>query len=809
VAIVSGIVTAPLSVALYNADGSFRSPHYLITIGLPAFGATAAKTLYFGSPAYLGPDGQYWEEGIAEVGQINAGGAWLSSKWNPADLDIVLLDKKVTGQTVSQKLSNLFRTHEWVGATVLVQIAFDNTVSASDYRTIFKGRVEDWRDMDATGVLLYCAQDRNWSKAIPPNRVAKADFPYAPQNVHGTPRPILFGDWTQNASTIPTVSSGYETAQAGVARGAFPVLIVEQESASGGLTTPKVMLSDWDLHTDPVRLMYYEPALDVMAYSLTAPTITGTGPVYAQLASYQFYAFAAAIENETGGTTTALNWQELIRTDKPYTLDGCCTLHYDNSQRVLQLLMPDIQELGTFVGAQAYIWYNKNASAGTHPRFGVKNSTTVDGLQDFAAGATTPSSDTVPNGFTAINVGPTATGGTNSITGWADIKTTKLYADVRAATQIVQIFRFGLNILYKPFGRIVRPGVSRHGFGPGDSGARLGKEGRKTKNPFINFRSSTQDVTTFDTPLYAYGKGLMDSGHLSGAANGYYTGTSGALIDNPVELAHWALRELGGVSATEIENTTGIHGSFYDAAADIAGVKVTGQIAKDQPVEAFLEELGEQTLTWYFRKTTDPLAKFAAINWSTGADQNYRDLSDLIDFNAAGSFVERGSFKVGRTARSQVANVVRVNYDYDPRTRSFGDQVFVSPEDSRVYSFGAFTTDGSREASAITSDARYGRREITLNLTMVRDPFSATYVLTQMFDWRINPRVEVRFNTFMNALDLERGHIFRMGSDWNTFMPYPKAGSNGSWASKNFQVFSVTKLRSLPMRYAVVAIETL
>ena len=36
---------------------------------------------------------------------------------------------------------------------------------------------------------------------------------------------------------------------------------------------------------------------------------------------------------------------------------------------------------------------------------------------------------------------------------------------------------------------------------------------------------------------------------------------------------------------------------------------------------------------------------------------------------------------------------------------------------------------------------------------------------------------------------------------------YPKPGSSGSWASRAFQVFSVTRLRSLPTQYAVKAIE--
>lgn len=807
-AISSGLYSAPLSVLLYNADGSFRTPYYLVTIELPAFGANPATTLHLSSPGYTGPDGQPWDDAIGQVGQVNASGAWLTPRWNPADLDIIVLDKRITGQAVGETLSDLLAAYDFVGAPVLVQIAFENTVSVTDYATVFQGRIVEWRDLNAVRFTLYCEQDRTWSQTIPKRKIDKADFPYAPTDSIGLPRPIIVGDWNTGSRDIPNLSSGFESAQAGVARAAYPVVIVEQESATGGLTTPKVMVSDYDMHTDPTRLLLYERALDTFAYSVDAPTITGTGPTYAQLASYQFYVPILATDNNTG-TTTAANWQELIRKDKPYTLDGRCTLNFDSGYKVLSLLMPEISELGTFVGAQVFVWYAKNATTGTptvtKPRFGVKQPINGDGLADFPDAATSPTSDTIPRGFSAVNVGPAATGGSDSIQGWDDIQNAILYADVGLATQAVEIHRLALVVLYRPNARIIRSGVRRTSI-DASKFPRAGHSGFRTRmNPF-DYSNSTPDLESFDAPLYAYGKGVPDSGHASGAADGHYTGTSGAVIEHPADVAHWSLRELGGTTA--ITTTASEFGSFTDARTALSAYKMKAQISQEQDVESFIEDIGKEFLVWIFRRTTDPASPFVCIPWTEGAAQDYRSASDLVTFNREGAYVLRDSLRVSRTPTSSVANLVRVNFDYDPRAKTFGEQVYITDTESRVYfAFGLWTTDGTREAEAVSSVARHGRKELTMNLKWVRDPATASNILRRLFDWRIEPRVVVKFISYLNAVDLERGHVIQMGSDWDSFLPYPKAGSNGSWSGKNLRVFSVVKLAGLPVQHEITAIE--
>lgn len=815
-AVTSSIVSSRLSVALYNADGSFRSPVFLVRIDLSAYGGNPARTLYLSTPGYVGPDGQLWDDAVVEVGQLNAGGTWLTSKWNPADIDLQLIDKRVTGQAVDETLHDMFRAYEFVGAPVRVMIAFSNTVDVSDYRTIFYGRIEEWREMNATSITVYCAQDRLWSKSLPPNKVDKTTYPYAPNDVMGTPRPILVGDWYTGVNEIPGAGAAYQTWLAGVTRGAFPTLPVELESAAGGATAPKVMLSDKGMGTKPDGLLYYESQLGGYAHSYTTLTTSGTGPVYGQLADYQFRGVVLPIEVDA--TTTATNAQELLRRDKPYTLEGRATLDFDAGKKVIRLLLPDVSPLGTFVDAFAHIWFNKPLTSGSHPQWGAENSTTADNLVAFSGGATTPSSSDVPHSSATLHLGPAALGGSDTITAWEHIAITSLLAEVRNASETLDVHRLVVSVIYKPQARVIQPGVSRTtSYGPSYS-----VSGRKINSPsgdpvYEKRRTRTTtspDVTAFDTALYGYGTGVLDTGHASGAPAGYYTGTAGALIEHPCDVAHWVLRELAGVPSSEISSAVGEFGSFVDARSDLPSYKVRLQISEEQSVEEFLEDLGNQVLCWFFRRTTSDTSKWVAIPWARSESQNYRGGSDMVNFSREGAFVVNGTLRVDRSPASGVANVVRVNYDWDPRTKGYGDQVFVDDSGSRGYGGGAFsrdqnsTTPNDREALSATSVALYGRKEKTVSLTMVRDPATATSIRNRHFDWLSSPRAMVRFNTFLNALDLERGHVLRLGSDWDTYLPFPRTGGDGSWAGKNLQVLSVVKLRALPVQYAVTTVET-
>lgn len=793
-------VSVPRSVLLYNADGSFRSPIYLVTIELDG------TTLHLSSPSYVGPDGQPWDGVVDLVGQVNAGGDWLTARWNPVDLSLSIQDRRVTGQAVEETFLDLFPDYEFTGCRVHVQVAFENTISTSDYATIFDGRIERWHDMDATGVRFYCQQDRRFNVTVPPNTFTKDDYPYAPEGVIGSPRPILLGDWTVG-SIIPTVSTLAEAVEAGVARGPFPAVFSQLESADGGLETPQVFLTDKNVEGEPIRLMFWEQAVEAYAYSLNVPLVTGTGPTLAQIDSYAFLVPITAVE-VSAGTTTGVNAQELIRKDKSYTLEGHADLDYDAGERVLELALPDVPELGTFVTASVYIWYNKNSSSGSHPQFGAKNPVNGNGLSNLASFASSPSTGSTPHRALAVNVGPAGTGGSGSILQWSDIKNTTLFCEVRAATQTVEVHRILLTVYYKPSPRIVTPGTARRTRSLNEI-TKNPNYGRLIRRVFTGTETSP-DVQAYDNAIYAFGSGAADENHDSGAADGTYTGTAGNLIEHPVDMAHWALAELGGVSSSLIAVTSGEFGSFEDARTALPNYNFACQISKGENLESWLEQLGDQALVWFFKRTTQPGAPWVAIPWDAGASQDYREASDLVAFNATGSFVVRDTLRVDRTPERSIVNDLRVNYNYDPRTRTYQDQLYIRPGASRVnYPIVGFTSDiyGREDAAADSADL-FGTHTLIHDLPWVKDPQTATKIMERLFDWRVQPRLLLHFNTFLNAIDLERGHVLRLGDDWDDYLTYPKVGGDGSWAGKNLQVLSVVKLQELPVQYAVTAIET-
>ena len=59
----------------------------------------------------------------------------------------------------------------------------------------------------------------------------------------------------------------------------------------------------------------------------------------------------------------------------------------------------------------------------------------------------------------------------------------------------------------------------------------------------------------------------------------------------------------------------------------------------------------------------------------------------------------------------------------------------------------------------------------------------------------------------LTAYDLNRGHVIQFDSDWDSFIPYPGLGGDGSWVGKAFRVTNLKRYRGLMPRYGVVCEE--
>jgi hypothetical protein len=312
----------------------------------------------------------------------------------------------------------------------------------------------------------------------------------------------------------------------------------------------------------------------------------------------------------------------------------------------------------------------------------------------------------------------------------------------------------------------------------------------------------SSEIAEFDYGTYTYWFGYADD------SSGTYTGTASSLIKHPCDIAHHVLCTRGGASASEITGISGYFGSFPDARTQLSGYKAHCYLSTITDTAEFVQNIGSQFLVWFYRRHHAVSSPWVAIPWDVGSAPDYR--TKLNPFIFTKRYVS-GVPRVGMSSISQVRNVVRVNYDYDIRTRGYTQQAFISDTDSRGYDAGSGgeirDQAGLREPLAADSIALYGRREYVLNLSMSNDPATALSVRNRAFDLMYRPRVEVRFTTFLNGYDLERGMVIQLSEEFDSLMPYPLPGSDGSWYAKNFRVVRVTRREAAATTHDVEAVE--
>lgn len=102
-----------------------------------------------------------------------------------------------------------------------------------------------------------------------------------------------------------------------------------------------------------------------------------------------------------------------------------------------------------------------------------------------------------------------------------------------------------------------------------------------------------------------------------------------------------------------------------------------------------------------------------------------------------------------------------------------------------------FAPRGLREATAATSQTLYGpKSDQALVADWIRDESTAQQLRDRMFDFGSTPQVWVKFRTH-RAPDMQRMRVIGFSSDMDARRPYPKYGSDGSWAGKTFRVIEV------------------
>jgi len=114
---------------------------------------------------------------------------------------------------------------------------------------------------------------------------------------------------------------------------------------------------------------------------------------------------------------------------------------------------------------------------------------------------------------------------------------------------------------------------------------------------------------------------------------------------------------------------------------------------------------------------------------------------------------------------------------------------------------------GDRERNASTYEGYYGpREENQITADWIRDETTAVQLRDRIFDLSGRPRVLVHLKSY-RCPDIRRMQVIQFSSDLDAIVPYPKYGTNGSWAGKSFVVLEIEKSQGPQYHTQLLAIE--
>lgn len=212
-----------------------------------------------------------------------------------------------------------------------------------------------------------------------------------------------------------------------------------------------------------------------------------------------------------------------------------------------------------------------------------------------------------------------------------------------------------------------------------------------------------------------------------------------------------------------------------------------------------------QLLTGGSGSTARRLQAWVALGFNTAADLT-GSLSYAGDFEC-----EEQTFRVGKGVstvdlewetgtngiNAATPKTCAVLLGFDPTRDSVGG----------VHSHTAHSPKLDTEQDAASSVTRFGQqREIQRDLRFVVDTDTAREVRDRIVALSTAPPMRIRFST-ESMPDLERGRIFEFDSSMDQVKPYPRPGSDGSWAGKKFVAVEVQQGLAASYHQEVVAYE--
>lgn len=653
-------------------------------------------TLNFATQTMTTP-GRHWEPLLGRDGAVSCPGSYMQTDVAFATLAFSVDDRPCSAAG-GDVVSSLLAAYDFVGAGVTLWLSVDGAPFDVDALPRFVGVVQTFQTQ--MGVVKFRAmQTRDWNRNIQPRLVTRKDNPAALEATVGSPIPIAVGNVLGTPMRPPIVNpygDEYRIREliAGGTRAAQAVVIDAGRGGPGATTTrAKVAVASHAIKqlgnatpnwgTSP----FVEQGESLHSIDPVIPTdIFNTDPDGAGFFLPDGNAIVFAPIYPVDIETAALyadNPRAILDPTNEFT---AARMDWSGSKRALYGRLPHMENFGAITSGIVYVIYRGSSTLSTL-QMTIRNTKRGAG-QSIGMPATAWAF-----GFANINVP------SNSLVwplnGW-EFGDCRIDFDFTGApgAGFADIIACGFAVQYVPkrevlsSQKVVQPmQIQRQ--------APSAPRDRKEKVTVTEERLVEQNITEVRSKFYANYKGKVD-------AAGLYTGTVGAVIERPSDVARWLLEASGGVNPASIEVGVGGFGSFVDARALLktelnTDFVIALGLSEAIDVNAVLAMVGDSCASQFL------LSEFTGLwemhPWRTAPATTYDmpiSRRDLLDPETV--------VKVEMTPDTNVLSGLRVAYGWDSFTRSFLHETSISATGSVAGHYFRNLRDATCKVTASVND---------------------------------------------------------------------------------------------------------
>lgn len=625
------------------------------------------KTLFLASNFIELPDFSEWEGVVSDFDPIRAPGSLLGTGPDLVTAGFSLATRSALGfQPEAENLSDLFQQFRWLGAKVEIFLWSQRLTSISDLAQVFSGIVQSY-NVGSSKIDVKLIQRRDWNRIVSVQNVTRDLFPRAPERSVGLPIPIVYGAIKPFPLRAPWPNP-FGSDQNGM------------DKAHGGqLGVPAIMV-DTGRGGNDQKMEFRVASHAIKSHGTVADStsyfIKAMGDRLGVITPTELFSSASGSGFRLGDDFGSAIMPIRLVEQAAYSTDPATNPNYaidifDESSFSFfksHSTVPISQGRkfrGESVSAEGQLVEAFLLVAQKFPIVGAGNFKISTSKNGAAAAAPLAGLISLSPEVRTASLGVAWGGGRMPDSPWnfSEIEVTIEWTSSPLSAEEFYLYFAGIFVVYKPKAKIYRERQF--------SRPRLRKpESGKGFVEFVGPQEIVPPDTEIESDFFATVEGHADDG------SGTFTGTAGALIERPCDVAQHLLRNVAAQSGL-IEIGTGVFGSFVDARSSLktwrgGDWKVAFAIAEASDVETHLSRIAAAGLAWvYIDPETD---RWVWVPWLIGSGSDYgrqvwRD--DIV------------SFEIDSIPSGRVPSGIRIPYAWDFSANQYRGSVNVSPNSSR------------------------------------------------------------------------------------------------------------------------------